>query len=67
MTGQVLRCDAIVDVISEIQIESTTRELHLEDSPLELKVHALDSEGESNLLRHAGWGWEIKGVVQLKM
>ncbi|MCJ8741329.1 hypothetical protein PDJAM_G00069320 [Pangasius djambal] len=45
VTGQVLRCDAIVDVISEIQIVSTTRELHLEDSPLELMIHALDSEG----------------------
>uniref|UniRef100_A0A8C2CNG6 Nucleoporin 210 n=1 Tax=Cyprinus carpio TaxID=7962 RepID=A0A8C2CNG6_CYPCA len=47
LTGQVLRCDAIVDVISAIQIESTTRELHLEDSPLELKIHALDSEGNT--------------------
>uniref|UniRef100_A0A8C7WMB9 Nucleoporin 210 n=1 Tax=Oryzias sinensis TaxID=183150 RepID=A0A8C7WMB9_9TELE len=47
VTGQVLRCDAIVDVISEIQIVSTTRELHLEDSPLELKIHALDSEGNT--------------------
>ncbi|XP_057177409.1 nuclear pore membrane glycoprotein 210 isoform X2 [Triplophysa rosa] len=46
-TGQVLRCDAIVDVISEIQIVSTTRELYLEDSPLELKIHALDSEGNT--------------------
>lgn len=47
VTGQVLRCDAIVDVISEIQIVSTTRELHLEDSPLELMIHALDSEGNT--------------------
>ncbi|XP_051961479.1 nuclear pore membrane glycoprotein 210-like [Xyrauchen texanus] len=47
LTGHVLRCDAIVDVISEIQIVSTTRELHLEDSPLELKIHALDSEGNT--------------------
>uniref|UniRef100_A0AAY4EK95 BIG2 domain-containing protein n=1 Tax=Denticeps clupeoides TaxID=299321 RepID=A0AAY4EK95_9TELE len=47
LTGQVLRCDAIVDIISEIQIVSTTRELHLEDSPLELKIHALDSEGNT--------------------
>lgn len=45
VTGQVLRCDAIVDIVSEIQIVSTTKELHLEDSPLELKIHALDSEG----------------------
>uniref|UniRef100_A0A673Z9C5 Nucleoporin 210 n=1 Tax=Salmo trutta TaxID=8032 RepID=A0A673Z9C5_SALTR len=47
VTGQVLRCDAIVDIISEIQIVSTTKELHLEDSPLELKIHALDSEGNT--------------------
>ncbi|XP_047662919.1 nuclear pore membrane glycoprotein 210 isoform X2 [Tachysurus fulvidraco] len=47
VTGQVLRCDAIVDIISEIQIVSTTRELHLEDSPLELMIHALDSEGNT--------------------
>ncbi|XP_067448776.1 nuclear pore membrane glycoprotein 210 [Thunnus thynnus] len=47
VTGQVLRCDAIVDIISEIQIVSTTRELHLEDSPLALTIHALDSEGNT--------------------
>ncbi|XP_028679797.1 nuclear pore membrane glycoprotein 210 [Erpetoichthys calabaricus] len=47
LTGQILRCDAIVDVISEIQIVSTTRELYLEDSPLELRIHALDSEGNT--------------------
>uniref|UniRef100_A0A8C9X773 Nucleoporin 210 n=1 Tax=Sander lucioperca TaxID=283035 RepID=A0A8C9X773_SANLU len=47
VTGQVLRCDAIVDIVSEIQIVSTTRELHLEDSPLALKIHALDSEGNT--------------------
>ncbi|KAM8862436.1 LOW QUALITY PROTEIN: nuclear pore membrane glycoprotein 210 [Spinachia spinachia] len=47
VTGHVLRCDAIVDIISEIQIVSTTRELHLEDSPLALKIHALDSEGNT--------------------
>lgn len=47
VTGQVLRCDAIVDIISDIQIVSTTRELHLEDSPLALRIHALDSEGNT--------------------
>ncbi|KAM9324460.1 nuclear pore membrane glycoprotein 210 [Gastrophryne carolinensis] len=47
LTGQVLRCDAIVDVINEIQIVSTTRELYLEDSPLELTIQALDSEGNT--------------------
>uniref|UniRef100_A0A8C3NDN2 Uncharacterized protein n=1 Tax=Geospiza parvula TaxID=87175 RepID=A0A8C3NDN2_GEOPR len=42
-----IRCDAIVDLIHGIQIVSTTRELYLEDSPLELKIHALDSEGNT--------------------
>ncbi|NXN93199.1 PO210 protein, partial [Rhinopomastus cyanomelas] len=46
-TGQVLRCDAIVDTIHGIQIVSTTRELYLEDSPLELKIQALDSVGNT--------------------
>ena len=41
-----LRCDAIVDLIHDVQIVSTTRELYLEDSPLELKIQALDSEGD---------------------
>uniref|UniRef100_A0A8C0VTF7 Nucleoporin 210 n=1 Tax=Cyanistes caeruleus TaxID=156563 RepID=A0A8C0VTF7_CYACU len=42
-----LRCDAIVDLIHDIQVVSTTRELYLEDAPLELKIHALDSEGNT--------------------
>ncbi|NXP80425.1 PO210 protein, partial [Ramphastos sulfuratus] len=46
-TGQVLRCDAIVDLIHDIQVVSTTRELYLEDSPLKLKIQALDSEGNT--------------------
>ncbi|XP_060621976.2 nuclear pore membrane glycoprotein 210 [Anolis sagrei] len=46
-TGQVLRCDAIVDIIHEIHIVSTTKELYLEDSPLQLKIQALDSEGNT--------------------
>nr|XP_015203546.1 PREDICTED: nuclear pore membrane glycoprotein 210 [Lepisosteus oculatus] len=60
LTGQVLRCDAIVDVISEIQIVSTTRELHLEDSPLELRIHALDSEGNTfSTLAGLVFDWSI--------
>ncbi|XP_038668645.1 nuclear pore membrane glycoprotein 210 [Scyliorhinus canicula] len=45
--GRVLRCDAIVDVINEIEIVSTTRELYLEDSPLKLRIRALDAEGNT--------------------
>ncbi|MCI4387096.1 hypothetical protein PGIGA_G00070160 [Pangasianodon gigas] len=64
VTGQVLRCDAIVDVISEIQIVSTTRELHLEDSPLELMIHALDSEGNTfSTLAGLVFDWSlVKGM-----
>ncbi|XP_026532928.1 nuclear pore membrane glycoprotein 210 [Notechis scutatus] len=47
LTGQVLRCDAIVDVIHTINIVSTTKELYLEDSPLQLKIQARDSEGNT--------------------
>ncbi|KAJ8333362.1 hypothetical protein SKAU_G00422580 [Synaphobranchus kaupii] len=60
LTGQVLRCDAIVDIISEIQIVSTTRELHLEDSPLELKIQGLDSEGNTfSTLAGLAFDWTI--------
>ncbi|XP_014445955.1 nuclear pore membrane glycoprotein 210 [Tupaia chinensis] len=59
-TGQVLRCDAIVDLIHGIQIVSTTRELYLEDSPLELKIQALDSEGNTfSTLAGLGFDWTI--------
>uniref|UniRef100_A0A672RXZ7 Nucleoporin 210 n=1 Tax=Sinocyclocheilus grahami TaxID=75366 RepID=A0A672RXZ7_SINGR len=67
VTGQVLRCDAIVDVISEIQIESTTRELHLEDSPLELKIHALDSEGNTfSTLASLLFEWTVVKDAEMK-
>ncbi|XP_006023963.1 nuclear pore membrane glycoprotein 210 isoform X1 [Alligator sinensis] len=60
MTGQVLRCDAIVDIIHGIQIVSTTRELYLEDSPLELKIQALDSEGNTfSTLAGLAFDWTI--------
>ncbi|XP_061114891.1 nuclear pore membrane glycoprotein 210 [Conger conger] len=60
LTGQVLRCDAIVDIISEIQVVSTTRELQLEDSPLELKIQALDTEGNTfSTLAGLAFDWTI--------
>uniref|UniRef100_A0A8B9GDC4 Nucleoporin 210 n=1 Tax=Amazona collaria TaxID=241587 RepID=A0A8B9GDC4_9PSIT len=55
-----LRCDAIVDTIHGIQIVSTTRELYLEDSPLELKIQALDSEGNTfSTLAGLAFNWTI--------
>ncbi len=45
VSGQQLRCDVIVDVIHSIYVETTTRELYLEDSPEQFVVRALDDEG----------------------
>uniref|UniRef100_A0A8C4QLV3 Uncharacterized protein n=1 Tax=Eptatretus burgeri TaxID=7764 RepID=A0A8C4QLV3_EPTBU len=47
VTGWLLRCDVIIDVISGIQVSSTTRELYLEDSPLKLSIRAFDREGNT--------------------
>lgn len=59
-TGQVLRCDAIVDIVHDIQIVSTTRELYLEDSPLKLKIQALDSEGNTfSTLAGIAFEWAV--------
>ncbi|XP_072277334.1 nuclear pore membrane glycoprotein 210 [Pyxicephalus adspersus] len=59
-TGQVLRCDAIVDIINEIQIESTTRELYLDDSPLKLIIQALDAEGNTfSTLAGIAFDWAV--------
>ncbi|KAM3914823.1 nuclear pore membrane glycoprotein 210 [Leptodactylus fuscus] len=59
-TGQLLRCDAIVDIVHDIQIVSTTRELYLEDSPLKLKIQALDSEGNTfSTLAGIAFEWTV--------
>ncbi|XP_038670312.1 nuclear pore membrane glycoprotein 210-like isoform X3 [Scyliorhinus canicula] len=47
VTGQVLRCDVMVDLINQIEIVSTTRELYVDDSLLKLTVRALDEEGNT--------------------
>ena len=41
-----MRCDVIVDVIRAIDIETTTKELYLEDSPEQFLLRGLDDEGE---------------------
>lgn len=46
MTDHELRCDVKVDVIDSIELISRTRELYVDDSPLELMVRALDAEGK---------------------
>nr|XP_044993946.1 nuclear pore membrane glycoprotein 210-like [Jaculus jaculus] len=47
VTGHELRCDVMVDVIHSIEIVSRTRELFVDDSPLELMVRALDAKGNT--------------------
>ena len=44
-SGQIIRCDVIVDKIDLIDIVTTTRVLYLGDSPEEFEVRALDDEG----------------------
>ncbi|ESO84308.1 hypothetical protein LOTGIDRAFT_236288 [Lottia gigantea] len=45
VTGEILRCDLIVNKIVKLEIETTTRVLYLEDSPDELLAKGFDSEG----------------------
>ena len=45
-TGEVFRCDVIVNHISSIQIAMKTHELFIEDAPEEFYARALDDQGE---------------------
>ncbi|XP_066218487.1 nuclear pore membrane glycoprotein 210-like isoform X1 [Saccopteryx leptura] len=47
VTDHELRCDVKVDVIDSIEIISRTREVYVDDSPLELMVRALDAKGNT--------------------
>ncbi|XP_021502394.1 nuclear pore membrane glycoprotein 210-like [Meriones unguiculatus] len=47
VTDHELRCDVKVDVIDSIEIVSRTRELYVDDAPLELMVRALDAKGNT--------------------
>ncbi|XP_059827483.1 nuclear pore membrane glycoprotein 210-like [Hypanus sabinus] len=60
VTGQVLRCDVMVDIINQIEIVSTTRELYVDDSLLKLTVRALDEEGNTfSSLEGFAFDWTI--------
>ncbi|XP_052218938.1 nuclear pore membrane glycoprotein 210-like isoform X2 [Dreissena polymorpha] len=45
VTGEVLKCIVIVDTLSRIEIETTTRLLYMEDSPEEMLVRGYDADG----------------------
>lgn len=44
-TGHVLRCDVILDVIDQLGVLTTTRELYLEEAPETFELWARDSQG----------------------
>lgn len=44
-TGEILRCDVIVDVIEQLGVLTTTRELYLEEAPETFELWAQDSQG----------------------
>lgn len=49
VTGVLLRSDVFVDIISEIEIVTTTRELLLGESPEVCHIQAFDSKGKKQL------------------
>lgn len=44
-TQRILRCDVIVDVIDNLEIVATTRELFMEEAPEIFEVRAYDDQG----------------------
>ncbi|XP_038624412.1 nuclear pore membrane glycoprotein 210-like [Tachyglossus aculeatus] len=60
VTDHELRCDVKVDVIAGIEIVSRTRELYVDDAPLELAVRALDAEGNTfSSLAGMAFDWSL--------
>jgi nuclear pore complex protein Nup210 len=44
-SGLIFRCDVIVDVISSLNLVTTTRELYMEEAPEAFEVRAYDDQG----------------------
>jgi nuclear pore complex protein Nup210 len=44
-TGELLRCDVIIDLITSFAVHTTTRELYLEEAPETFELKAQDSQG----------------------
>ncbi|XP_022250684.1 nuclear pore membrane glycoprotein 210-like isoform X2 [Limulus polyphemus] len=59
-TGEILRCDVIVDAIHSIEIITTTRELYLENAPEAFEVHAKnDQEDTFSSLEGVPFEWTV--------
>ncbi|XP_023018857.2 nucleoporin 210 [Leptinotarsa decemlineata] len=59
-TKQMLRCDVMVDVIHDLLISTTTRELFMEEAPEDFEVKAFDDQGnEFSTLEGVEFDWNI--------
>jgi nuclear pore complex protein Nup210 len=59
-TGEVLRCDVILDVIHTFGVHTTTRELFLEEAPEAFELMAQDSQGNDfTTLEGIQFDWSI--------
>lgn len=59
-TGEVLRCDVILDAIYALGVRTTTRELYLEEAPEQFELWAHDAQGnEFSTLEGVAFDWQI--------
>ncbi|KAJ4448520.1 hypothetical protein ANN_10538, partial [Periplaneta americana] len=59
-SGLILRCDVIVDVISSLNLVTTTRELFMEEAPEAFEVRAYDDQGnEFTTLEGVEFQWSL--------
>lgn len=59
-TGEVLRCDVILDLISSFGVHTTTRELYLEEAPETFELKALDAQGNDfTTLEGIEFNWKL--------
>lgn len=59
-TGEVLRCDVILDTISQLEVHTTTRRLYLEEAPEKFVLNAKDSEGNDfSTLEGVEFNWML--------
>uniref|UniRef100_A0A182YKB3 Nuclear pore membrane glycoprotein 210 n=1 Tax=Anopheles stephensi TaxID=30069 RepID=A0A182YKB3_ANOST len=60
VTGEVLRCDVILDVIDQLGVLTTTRELYLEEAPETFELWAQDAQGNAfTTLEGIEFHWQI--------
>ncbi|XP_055917855.1 nuclear pore membrane glycoprotein 210 [Eupeodes corollae] len=64
-TTEVLRCDVILDVIDQLRVLTTTRELYLEEAPETFELWAQDTQGNAfTTLEGVEFDWKITPVGQ---